>query len=534
MSQEPDQDSDMIEPTSEAENDVTDLDPANVAPRRTLFFRFWKYAYRKFPSFVSDPYFGERLKVYRRRDAEGNARSEPPTDEVIDLRCVWAVEFYTPSQIAKLIRGIESLGWNNDDSLGFRRNPTHWIQRNRESSHGGGWFNLGPIQRPDGDALFGFSRKAPLPVGVKYATAAMYSLTSSITCIVVGFVLDETHNRCFEQALRQERQTYLKPGPKRSFAIVDPFAQKERDIKKLRADLRELASGWLYVHLPGLFASGILGGEYPTCEFLTLRKTIPLTSVRSHKHSKDDEWLRILRADRDFNAWESDKLNGLKFVWPLSHEIYPRFHSIVAAREDDFSDETLQVYGGNNRQSLVFYVDRFINGVLSRWALLGLLSGFERYLNNARDSADYKSHKKSKLFLLLKSLGNHIAQSVDISAAAVELQRFAARDEILFTHNINIFYPCDRAAYRNQDITLSEALRAQTARRAEWLHNVDQSIRDVLIQYGSTIGAYENIKLQKRLTGLTWIIILLTIVMAFATGISTILSIKEGTLSWPW
>ena len=30
--------------------------------------------------------------------------------------------------------------------------------------------------------------------------------------------------------------------------------------------------------------------------------------------------------------------------------------------------------------SLVFYVDEFVNAMLSRWALVGVLSGFERYL----------------------------------------------------------------------------------------------------------------------------------------------------------
>ena len=176
-----------------------------------FFSAFRNTAYRRFPSFIPNPERHELLEMFRRHDADDNAKSEPPSGEVIDLHCVWAIEFYTPSHISKLLRGFESLGWNRDDTLGFDRNPTRWVQRNRELPHGGAWFNLGRIQRPGGGTNFGLYRQAPLPSGVKYALATMYSLTSSITCIAIGFVLDETQNRRFEQALRRTRRTYMVP-----------------------------------------------------------------------------------------------------------------------------------------------------------------------------------------------------------------------------------------------------------------------------------------------------------------------------------
>ena len=191
--------------------------------------------------------------MYRKRDADDNSKSEPPSNEIIDLRCVWAVEFYTPSQVSNLLRGFERLGWTTDDSLGVGHNPALWIQRTRESADGGGWLNLGPIQRPGGGIPFSFGRTAPLPIGVEYAHAAMYSLTSSVTCIVIGFVLDETQNRRFEQALRREKQTYITPLGGRRQRMMHPRTQKETDIRRLRAEMRELASGWLRAYLPGLF-----------------------------------------------------------------------------------------------------------------------------------------------------------------------------------------------------------------------------------------------------------------------------------------
>ena len=486
----------------------------------------------RFPSYIPDPERHELLEMYRRYDADNNAKSEPPSDEVIDLHCVWAIEFYTPSHISKLLRGFESLGWNTDDSLGLDRNPTRWVERTRELPYGGAWFTLGPIQRPGGGIQFGFDRKAPLPPGVKYALARMYSLTSSITCIAIGFVLEETQKKRFQQALRCKRQTYIVPLRRGGHRIVEPYSQKVADIRTLRDETRGLATRWLRVHLPGLFASGILEGEYPTCEFLTLRKVVPF-SPHGPRDYTDHGWLGILDIYHDFHAWRTRQPGGLTFVWPQLGNTSPRFHAVIVAREKDLTNEMKRHYGGNNPGSLMSYVDQFVNGLLTRWALAGLLSGFERYLNNLRDSA-VKPNDKAKTVHLLEELASHITQSVDISAVSVELKNFAAHEQGWFTHDINGFYPCNSALQPNAKIALVELIRQQIADRAEWLRNVDRSVRDILVQYGTILGVRENIKLQKHMAYLTWVILALTIVIATLTGVPFVTSIKAGNQWWPW
>ena len=519
-------------PPRAAAEGATEHESSDAVPRRSLLFHIQKFGYRKFPSVIPDPERQERLEQWRRNDAEDNAKSEPSSNEVIDSLCIWAVEFYTPSQTSELLRGFEKLGWNTEGLSGGYHNPALWIQRNRESSHGGGWFNLGTIRRPSEEMSFRHDRPAPLPSGVEYALASMYSLTSSITCIVIAFVLDETQNRRFEQALRRKRQTYTTPLRGSGYRIVKPASQKEADIRALRAEMREFAAGWFRSHLPGLFASGNLMGEYPTCEFLTLRDALPSPPCSTRDHTKD-KWLRILDIDNDFHAWEAEELSGLKFVWPLTSESDNRYHAVMVAREEDFSDETLRLDGGKDRHSLVFYVDQFVNEFLSRWALVGMLSGYERYLNSMRDSAAFDPKHRAKPFQLLEGLGSHFAQSIDISAVSVELQQFAER-HWLFKHNVNVFYPCNPALYRDDKIELSETLRQHTTERAEWIRNIDQSIRDILIQYGTTLGTRENIKLQARMGFLTWVIVVLTIMTVILTTVTTVTSIKVGNLSWPW
>ena len=171
----------------------------------------------------------------------------------------------------------------------------------------------------------------------------MYSLTSSITCIVIGFVLDETQNRRFEQAFetRETNLRYATPGTE--VPHYGSTAQKESDIRALRAEMRALAGGWFRAHLPGLFASGSLAGEYPTCEFLTLRNALPFPQ-RTERDYENDKWSWALGIDGGFYAWRAEKLRGLKFIWPLRHNNGMRWHAVIVAREEDFSDEIMQFY----------------------------------------------------------------------------------------------------------------------------------------------------------------------------------------------
>ena len=499
---------------------------------RSFLYRVQKYGYQRFPAFIPDPERHEHLRRYRRYDADDNTKTEPPLDEVVDSHCVWAVEFYTPSQISNLLRGFESLGWNTDDSLGFDRNPTRWVQDARKLPHGGAWFNLGLIHRSDAGIHFGVDRKAPLPSGVKYALARMYSLTSSITCIAIGFVLEEPYMKNFERALRRKRETYIVPLQVPGHTIVNASSQKENDVRTLREEMRGLVTRWFRLYLPGLFASGILAGEYPTCEFLTLRKAVPFPRHSAPDHSGCD-WLRILDIYNDLHAWRANGLRGLTFNWPLLGNISPPFHAVIVAREKDISDEMKRLYGVSDRGSLVNCIDQFVNGLLTRWALAGLLAGFERYLNNLRDTA-VRPNDKAKTLRLLEALANHISRSVDISAVSVELKNFAAHEQGGFNHGVNGFSPCNTAWRANGKIVLVEMIRQQIVDRAEWLRNVDRSVRDILVQYGTTLGTRENIKLQKRMTFLTWVIVVLTILTATLAGVTAAMSVKAGNLSWPW
>ena len=444
----------------------------NSLSHRSLLFRIQKFGYRKFPTLIPDPELHERLTIYQRGDKEDNTKSELPENEVIDLQCIWAIELYTPSQISKLIHNFDKLGWNKDDLSGEDRNPALWLQRSRDGSFGGAWFNLGTIRRQGEKNKLPFEYQAPLPPGVEYAYASIYCLTSSITCVVVAFVLDESQNNRFEQALRCKRKTYIKPIPKRGHSIIGPEIQKENAIKEIRLQLRQLVSEWFRTYLPGFFASKNLNQEYPTCELLTLLNSLPCPS-RENRNKTNDTWLHILDIHDDFTAWQSDSLNGLKFVWPLRSKNDNPYHAIVVVRQKDFSDKQLELYGGKNRHSITFYIDEAVRDLLSRWALVSLLSDFERYLNNLRDSDMFDPKHRVKPLHLLKGIGRHLPQSVDIGAVSAELQEFA-KSRYLFRQDITDFYACFQPLNQVDKTMLRDVLKDHIKERSEWIRNVDR------------------------------------------------------------
>lgn len=504
----------LHDPDKKGENANSGEKAPKVKPRRNIFWRVQKFGYRHFPSVIPDPERKEILEEYRKHDDEKNQKSTAPLDEEINLRCVWAAEIYTPSQISQLLRAFEELGWNTDDPLAPDRNPSQWVRQNRESARGGGWLNLGPIERPEKRKLLSPSHlTASLPSGVEYALGRMYSLTSSITCIVIVFVLDDSFRRRFELELRKKRKTYLKSLKRGGSHIIGPVDQKKESINAVRAELEKMAAAWFRSNLPGLFAGGVLDGNYPTCEFLTLSHTIPFPAKGENSPDKE-KWLHILDIDYDLFAWRAKESPELKFSWLLRPR-GTRFYAVVSGKEKDFSEERLKSYGGVNNTSYVFYVDQFVNALLSRWSLLAALSGFERYLNKVRDSANFdllSQKKRATYFFLFKGLISHFTKSVDMSAASVELQNFASHKPE-FEHNISAFSPCNSTIYWDKKILLIEVLRNQIIERANWLQNIDRSVRDILIQYGTVLGTRENIKLQKRLWVLTWVIVFLTVVL---------------------
>lgn len=473
-----------------------------VSAMRHRLYRFRYAAHRRFPRFFRFPPNPWELEAWRSRDPEENTRTSPPDDEFLDLRCMWAVEFYTPAHVDALLSGFRKLGWDNKSRSTIQIAPTSWIQRLRQSSHGGGYMPLDVIGRiPETVTFLGARDRAePLPPQVQYMDGGLYSLTSSLICVVMRFVFEKDFSTQFDKALRTDRQTYIK-----SHTIYDPERQKIDHISQVRADMAELAGRWFCENLPGLFSSGILGGALPTCEFVILRQAEPFPP-RREGNARPPEYLSVLGMDSAFGVWQSEKTPGLKFTDSHWRDRALQYHAILAGRDSDSNKEKFEM---SVDEGVIF--GPAIGALLSRWAILSLLEGYGQHLNTVRDSSLFRPGSRQSSVKILKTLGQHVSYSVDIAAVTAELVSYT-RELSLFSYGLETFKPCDEQRYE-AGFTLTDSFRSAIGERAIRLQKTDQSLRDHLAQYGSLLGAKENIRLQKTLRFLTVIIMLLTLAL---------------------
>ena len=255
----------------------------------------------------------DSLRVYRERDAESNKETTPSDNEVIDLCCIWAVEFYTPSHMDALLTNVGRIGWNEEGFRGLK-DIRDWANRSREHPKGGGWENLGTIRSSgiNNSTMKQVHQDALPPPHVTEIRGRLFSITSSLACVIMMFRLQEEFATGFDTALRTDRQTYYSEISSHSRAIHEPEGQKIDHIRQIRDEMRSTVTKWFSTNLPGLFSSGLLEGEMPTCEFVTLRKTEPFPGT---DHSAP-YFLRLLGLDLGIDAWSCVALPGLKFRSP--------------------------------------------------------------------------------------------------------------------------------------------------------------------------------------------------------------------------
>lgn len=456
------------------------------------------------------------LQSMRQRDPEINARTTPPQDESINLCCVWAVEFYTPSHISNLVGKLRDAGWDEDHNSNPNGNPVNWLNGLRRFQSESSSIYLGLLLPPQAGPTLGiFSRTSALPTNIQYANAWMYSVTPSLICIVVCFAYDEQSSNMFERALRTDRHTYAtRAGSTTKFH--QPWQQKSNEIGNLRAGISSELLSWFSENLPGLFSSGLLDGNIPTCELVTFQKGNPFPSL-SEANGQPPDYLALLGMSHGIEAWSSDNIPGLKFSVGKSRSNSLQHHSVLTADVNRLNEFARDVNSGDCRRDRVHAVDSMVWELVAIWAILPMLEGYTRHISRVRSSITLSNTSLRHAVRLLKSLGRHISYSVDIAAVTGELAIQAER-QFAGHHSDGRFQPSNPKIH-GESLSLRDYLSQVIGGQASWLHETDLAVRSHLTQYGTLIGATESVRVQKRVTFLTWVLVIL----AFVTLVSLLL-----------
>lgn len=474
--------------------------------RKRLAVRIRDWGSRRFPSLVDSTFKQISREYYRVHDETDIPKSIPPEDNRVALKSILAAEFYTPAHAARLMQAFKDMGWDSERTSAFNQSSADWVIRSRRDGLGG-WINLGGITRPADANALGRGAKAELPNGFDRAHAELFSISSSLSCIVVTFTTSEETERAYEVIARQPFSTELRSFG-RGYTIVSPRSRKQELIGDAREKFRHDILQWFTTHLPGAFAASGSLERFPTCELLFTDNVRPKKDEQTEKSSVLAEYLGL---DRHLEYWDCTTVLGLTFSHPVSHRVDRKGHAALAIERTALQAIENSMYGGQTDDAYLNRFSMLMPALVSQWALIGLLKLYQDEINTLRDSG-LVSDPGGEATEVLRRSQRVTSNSVDISLLSSELPtalRMPMRNSLEF----HLVYPVGR-----EPISLLESLHCGTLEAIKQLESSDKIVRDLLIQQGNLINALETVAVQREMskltTAMTWLTVLIFILTA--------------------
>lgn len=459
--------------------------------------------YIAFPNLISSP-FPRDQEYYEQSDISDNKQTQPPDDDDIRMPAVWGVEIFGPSEIKDLYISIKKLGWDNFRRGGIYPSSVDWI-KNARSYGTTGTLNIGVIVRKeDVSRLAGIA--GPVPDNVEYLIVNIHQMTPAITCVLVGFVLNDDISKRFEEILSKKFKTLRRTiFRKLTHTVLRVEHLKQEAIDEQRAIHRRMVRDWFKQNMFG-FLSGSNGG-ISTAELLTTRHSRLMKT--SSEEIQEADWERILVPYSWNDTWTSDKYQGMRLRLG-DDESKNINHIFISLKTDSLPEDEFAIYGGKTKGSLVAFTNQNVAGVLYCLASLNLLVSINSFIKHSLENtrtagSSYDDAQRSidgiKKFFD-KSLGipnilsNLLDQSKNMALYRLICHKFLARPayDIQGPEQQLAEILCDSVKHYSESILLEEKV-----------------VREHFGQLASIISVRENIRTQKRMELLT----IIAVVVAF-------------------
>lgn len=455
------------------------------------------------------------VRAWGRFDSKHNESGRLPDDERVEVPILWVAELYTPSTIAGLLEGIGRLGWEygrtRSDSL------VKWmgdVRRGRRA----GWTSLGLVSSDDGQ--FMREREATLPGGVTAALPVLLSISPSLTALVVGFMLSDEQAGCLGEPLHAFYRTRTENDPRfRPWQVIayilwngrlhsgetiyDPDRIRRSELRSRLKSVETKCTAWVADSLPGVFASGASGSEFPTAVLFVTEGIEPLSeAVRGMRA------LYGLSLDRDYDSWESED------EWPRGRLVLPRtwddegLRLVFGCRRRDAFADNAGYHDPDSNWTIAYRADQLVRGLLVRWTLSCALDGYHEMLSTLRDKAAGRHFYRPVSDL--KSLRSLVrAELYDIAVSANEVRSFAKSDRA-YRHDV-IEMKYNRLVGNDKPDLLKSLQRSQQNRAAQLIRDSGllQSQLSVTSDITQTIS---NIRIQRLIVWLTSASIVIAVV----------------------
>jgi Tn3 transposase DDE domain len=441
------------------------------------------------------------------RDPEDNAASTPPSEERLRWHGVYVFEAYGPSHVGQLIRDVGRLGWNRERSTIDGSTLDEWIAASRGRSIAGSYYPL--MLSRDGVGVGGTGvYKAPLPDGVDHARGVILNLTSAVTVVVLFFVFDDDLGLLIDRVLRKP---YVSFGERvdRGWVIHTAANQRLDAAAAARRQLRNTAAGFFRDHLPGAFARD-LGRDLPACEVMTAAAWRPLWQPAHDPGGRATGYGWLLGMNSDTEAWEDEHLAGFRLQLPSAMSRTPAM--VLAGRHDEAFASIDGSYGGPTNAGLGSYLFMRLDGLVALWGSYELLAGYHALLSAARDvKVGVPARTSTTLSRLDRVRDELLGRAADARTIAHELDEAADAQRSSFTRLREVaFTPVCEQLWQEPDLdrTLLNSLR--TEGRA--VRRTEEQVRQNLTVDSGALSAAANLRLQRSVSRLTWVLIVIGIV----------------------
>ncbi|WP_129513565.1 hypothetical protein [Burkholderia stabilis] len=453
------------------------------------------------------------------RDSQKNEANRLPANESVQLAAVWVAELYTPSQIGGLLEGLSRLGWEHgrsrDDSI------VAWTNDVRQG-RSAGWVSLG---RVTSSARFGSERVAELPPGIESAFPILMSLTPSITALVIAFYTSDETSNALDQPLRADYSTFAEKGRglewwnigayvlfgrkiRFSRTIRDPDSQRRRSVATCISRIEAGCTDWVRCNLPGVFASGLREGLFPTATLMVTEAVNPGT-----ENLRPNRAFEGLSIDRDFDAWVSDQWPCARIVLPGGRDDSSLRLTFACRRKDAFPEAPGYVEPTSNG-TIAYRASELIRELLSRWAITGMLDGYHEQLSRLRDkSAGARSYQPIRDLKQLRSLVH--TQLYDVELSAHEITEFTK--DVWYRAHIPNMRPMD--SRRGTQTDLADSLRSAQHERAAQVSRESELLKSVLSLSSDLSQTITNLRIQRLIVLLTLISISIASAALFVSAL---------------
>ena len=476
----------------------------NFAWMKKIARKLHWYIHSTFPNITVSPHSDDRL-YFRESDQKNNVDTRVPSDEDLRVSVVWGVEIFGPAEVKGLYRQLHALGWASSAQYGMRRSATEWIKEMRTYGYGGN-FNLGLVHRPN-EVGFLSGYTGPVPKKAQYLLVNIVQISPTVTCVLVGFVLEEESSKAYELELITNRQTYHRPVyGKFTYETLGVDIQKRESIDTSRSELRDMTINWFGKHLRGFFHATSNAVRLPTAELITTKREILLKGYG--EAVEETKWANLLIPYGWNDVWTSAQYNGLRLRHGNFGGASP-FHTIVTLQTEHLPASDFESRGGQSRQAIAFLYHELLGMNLCKTAAMAMLQEISKTLSDSRENLQTNARSYKEVLAAVERIKSFFDQSLGIPVTVSDLYN-RSKEARGYSWNFHNFKSASRVQ-GEADAVLAETMRLNEKQLTERVLVEEAVTREHFEQIASILSTREGVKTQRRMEYLTYISIFFAI-----------------------